>query len=260
MISDWIANNYIELFGAITGIIYVILEIRQIIWLWPLGILTSGIYIWVFFSTKFYADMSLQVYYLVISVLGWYWWLKGSELRAQGTRQNNSPFEGGRALKNHAVRDFSEGASLQGSQSGGGGGDVLIKTEDRRPETEANWSRGDVRLKVTRLKFRTGIILGIAFFILFLILWYVLSHFTDSPVPKWDSFLTSLSIIATWMLARKILEHWYLWIVVNSVSSFVFYIKGLYPTVGLYIIYLAMSFVGLREWLRTIREGSSQSS
>ncbi len=215
MISDWLANNYIELFGAITGVIYVIFEIRQIIWLWPLGIITSGVYILVFFSSKFYADMSLQIYYLVISVLGWYWWMKGARRKARGER------EGEKATNGTKI--------------------------DRKGEVEKGG------LKVTRLRKKTGLILLLSFGILYIILWYLLSHFTDSPVPEWDSFLTSLSIIATWMLARKIIEHWYLWIVVNSVSSFVFYIKGLYPTVGLYIIYLLMSFAGLREWQRSLR-------
>jgi nicotinamide mononucleotide transporter len=66
-IYSWLSNNYIELFGAITGIIYVFLEIRQTIWLWPVGIITSFVYIWVFFTGKLYADMSLQGYYLLIS-------------------------------------------------------------------------------------------------------------------------------------------------------------------------------------------------
>jgi nicotinamide mononucleotide transporter len=211
MVSDWLANNYIELFGAITGIIYVYFEIKQIIWLWPLGIITSAIYIWVFFSAKFYADMSLQVYYLVISILGWYWWVRGAGYKVQGARRKG---EG----KRGRMREEEKG-----------------------------------RLVVTRLKRKTGIVLLLCFVLLCFILWYVLSNFTDSPVPMWDSFLTSLSIIATWMLARKIFEHWYLWIIVNSVSSYVFYIKGLYPTVGLYIVYLIMSFAGLREWMHSLR-------
>jgi nicotinamide mononucleotide transporter PnuC len=91
-IYDWISNNYIEVFGAVTGILYVILEIRQNIWLWPVGIVTSAVYIWVFFTGKLYADMGLQGYYLVISVLGWYWWIKGAGLRAQGSGQK-SPLE-----------------------------------------------------------------------------------------------------------------------------------------------------------------------
>ncbi len=83
-LSDWLSSNWIEVFGAITGIIYVFLEIRQNIWLWPVGILTSAVYIIVFFTSKFYADMSLQGYYLVISFLGWYWWMKGGGQGAQG--------------------------------------------------------------------------------------------------------------------------------------------------------------------------------
>src|ERR1035437_8276221 len=74
---NWISDNYIEIFGAVTGIIYVFLEIRQTIWLWPVGILTSAVYIWVFFTSNIYADMSLQVYYLAISLLRWYWWARG---------------------------------------------------------------------------------------------------------------------------------------------------------------------------------------
>jgi nicotinamide mononucleotide transporter len=68
--NTWLTDNYIEVFGAVTGIIYVFLEIRQATWLWPLGIITSGVYVWIFFTGKLYADMSLQAYYVVISVMG----------------------------------------------------------------------------------------------------------------------------------------------------------------------------------------------
>jgi nicotinamide mononucleotide transporter len=54
------------------------------------------------------------------------------------------------------------------------------------------------------------------------------------------------------MLARKIYEHWYLWIVVNTAASFLFFTRGLYPTVILYIVYGIMSFAGLRAWRKTI--------
>lgn len=197
--SDWLSNNWIEIFGAITGIIYVFLEIRQNIWLWPVGIITSAVYIIVFFTSKFYADMGLQGYYLVISCVGWVWWIRGSGRRAQGGGQE--------------------------------------KTE---------------RLSVTRLKMKTGVILAIIFVMLYFLMWFVLSRLTDSPVPEWDSFITSLSIIATWMLARKIYEHWFLWIVVNSVALIIFIIRGLYPTAVLYLVYFIMSFAGLKAWRRSL--------
>jgi nicotinamide mononucleotide transporter len=208
VIYNWITNNFIEVFGAVTGIIYVFLEIRQTIWLWPVGIITSAVYIWVFFTSKFYADMSLQGYYLVISVLGWYWWAKGTGQRDQSSGQE-------------------EGMGSRGDEE---------KTE----------------LQVTRLKLKTGVVLAVVFVMLYTLMWFVLTRLTDSPVPVRDSFITSLSIVATWMLARKIYEHWYLWIVVNFVSAVLFLTRGLFPTFVLYIVYGIMSFAGLAAGKRTI--------
>ena len=109
------------------------------------------------------------------------------------------------------------------------------------------------RLVVTRLRRKTGLILGVIFVFLYFAMWMVLSKLTDSPVPEWDSFITSLSIVATWMLARKIFEHWYLWIIVNFVSAILFLTRGLYPTVILYSVYFIMSFAGLTVWKKSIR-------
>jgi nicotinamide mononucleotide transporter len=201
LMNNWISENYIEIFGAITGIIYVIFEIRQTIWLWPLGIVTSGVYVWIFFTSKLYADMSLQGYYVIISILGWYWWLRGRS----GERESGRMGEGEKIV-----------------------------------------------LQVSRLKRKTGIVLCVVFIILYILMWLILSGLTDSPVPGWDAFLTSLSIVATWMLARKIYEHWLLWIVVNILSVILYFTRGLYPTVILYLVYAVMSFTGLRIWKKTI--------
>jgi nicotinamide mononucleotide transporter len=201
MLVSWISDNFIELFGAITGVLYVFFEIRQNIWLWPLGIVTSGVYVYVFFTSKLYADMSLQSYYVVISVLGWYWWAVGR----------------------------------RGEREKGGMGE-----------------EEDQGLKVTRIKAGLAFILTLVFIGLYLAMYLILSHLTDSPVPGWDAFLTSLSIVATWMLARKIYEQWYLWIIVNFVSMVLYTTRGLYPTVVLYFVYLVMSFAGLKAWKMTL--------
>ncbi|MBP7039072.1 MAG: nicotinamide mononucleotide transporter, partial [Bacteroidales bacterium] len=107
-------------------------------------------------------------------------------------------------------------------------------------------------LQVTRLRPLTGLVLAAVFILSYTGIWFILSRFTDSPVPGWDSFITSLSAIATWMLARKIYEHWYLWIAVNAASVMIFVARGLYPTVILYAVYLVMSFAGLKVWKRSI--------
>jgi nicotinamide mononucleotide transporter len=210
VIYNWISNNYIEIFGAVTGILYVFLEIKQNLWLWPVGIITSAVYIWVFFTGKLYADMSLQVYYLAISIIGWYWWIRGrSGIRGEGVRGKEEEME---------------------------------KTKDL----------GSNRLTVTRINLRTGIVLLGVLCVLYFVLWLILSRFTDSPVPACDSFITSVSIVATWMLARKIYEHWYLWIIVDAFASVLFITRHLYPTVILYVVYCSLSFAGLIEWKKSL--------
>ena len=231
MVYIWLSNNYIEVFGAVTGLIYVFLEIRQTIWLWPVGIITSAVYIWVFFTGKLYADMSLQGYYLIISCLGLYWWMKGSTHISIGKKTKMDEI-------NSERYDKAKARENQGSAQG---------------EAGKMGQRGNHELQVSRLKPGTGLILGVILVLLFIIMWIILSRFTDSPVPVWDSFLTSASIIATWMLARKIYEHWFLWIVVNSVAAVLFLTRGLYPTAILYFIYGVMSFAGLAVWKKSIR-------
>jgi nicotinamide mononucleotide transporter len=221
----WLTNNYIEVFGVVTGIIYVFLEIRQTVWLWPVGIITSGVYILVFFESKLYADMSLQIYYLIISCLGWFWWSNGAGRGAQGT--------GHRAQGKERKNDKENGRTGEGEKK---------------------------ELEVRRLKLKTGVFLAFVFILLCTAMWFVLTRLTDSPVPGRDSFITSLSIIATWMLARKIYEHWFLWIIVNLIAAMLFMARGLYPTVILYIVYGIMSFVGLRAWKKTIRTNPSSNS
>src|SRR5690606_1129894 len=85
--STWLWENIIELSGALLGILYIGFSIRQHIFTWPTGLLTSLLYTIVFFRTGFYADMGLQLYYVVISVYGWYYWLQGGKQDKDPGRQ-----------------------------------------------------------------------------------------------------------------------------------------------------------------------------
>jgi nicotinamide mononucleotide transporter len=197
VVISWLTGNLLEIFGVITGILYVFLEIKQDLRLWPVGIVTSAIYIWVFFVNKLYADAGLQCYYLMVSVLGWYWWANSAHKKVDAGKRNEP-------------------------------------------------------LKVTHVDKKTAFYLGIIFLAGYLAMWQLLDRVTDSPVPAADAFITTLSAVATWMLARKIFEHWYLWIVVNFSAAILFFFRGLYPTIILYAVYCVMSFVGLREWKKTL--------
>ncbi len=233
-VINWISDNYIEIFGVVAGIVYVFLEIRQNIWLWPVGITTSAVYIYVFFTGKLYADMSLQVYYLIISIAGWYWWVKGAWRRAQGTGYR------GQVAANKARDKYLEGA-VQNDQ-----------IDEELPSLEDPLAIGSYREGVGTVDRKTSVFLIMIFILLFFTMWLVLDKITDSPVPGWDSFITALSIIATWMLARKFIEHWYLWLIVNAAAMILFLSRGLYPTTALYAVYFIMSFLGLKEWKKTL--------
>ena len=77
---------------------------------------------------------------------------------------------------------------------------------------------------------------------------FFLFAFTDTDVPWWDAFPTALSLVGQFLLGRKYVENWLAWIVVNAVSVALFAYKGLWLTVVLYAVFIALSVVGWRQW------------
>lgn len=106
---------------------------------------------------------------------------------------------------------------------------------------------------ISRLKLLLCVILAFISAILFVIIWYTLDNvpYSTAVPPYCEALATALSIVATWMLARKILEQWILWIFVNFFWSFLYFWGGLYPTGGLFVVYGIMSVVGWMEWKRS---------
>lgn len=192
-IITYIQTNWIELVGAILSLIYLNLSIRQKVSLWFYGIVSSLFYIFIFFQAKLYADMSLQFYYVVISIYGWINWKQGQT---------------------------EEGEELPANQ--------LTK-----------------RLMLN-LVIATGLI--------YVIYYLILSRFTDTTIPKADSLVGALSVVATWMLARKLIENWLVWIIADALCIALYVYKGLYPTAILFVIYTVMAGVGYWQWRKRMIE------
>ncbi|MDR1004140.1 MAG: nicotinamide riboside transporter PnuC [Prevotellaceae bacterium] len=91
---------------------------------------------------------------------------------------------------------------------------------------------------------------------LFAAICYILMRFTDSTVPVLDAFTTALSIAAMWMLARKYVEQWWVWVVVDVVSAGLYVYKELYPTAALYALYAVIALFGFRKWKRMMGHSS----
>lgn len=187
-------DQLLEYFGVSTGLLYLLLEIKQHRAMWIVGFLTSFFYIFVFFSSKIYADMGLNIYYVIISIYGFWQWTRNKK---EKQLENNSQPE-----------------------------EILYR------------------------HITLPLFIGISFSILsiYLLLYYILHYFTDSPIPVGDAFTTAVGIVATWMLARRIIEHWIFWIIVNCVSVYLYYLRGLYPTMFLYLCYALLAGVGLYTW------------
>ncbi len=82
--------------------------------------------------------------------------------------------------------------------------------------------------------------------------WY-LANYTSDAAPWLDANTTAMSVVAQYLLSIRKIENWILWIVTDVVQIGLYYWKGLYPTTGLYILFLILSSVGLYEWLREWR-------
>ena len=195
---SWFSGNYVEVLGVITSLVYLYFSVRQIIWLWPFGIISSALFILIFFNGKFYADMGLQVYYVGVSIYGWIYWSRGGISR-------------------------NEKSSLP----------------------------------VCRISRQLALVLSVTGIVIMLGIVYILKNFTDSDVPWGDGFTTAGSIVATWMLARKVLEHWLVWIFVDSVAAGLYFYKGLYPSFLLYLIFTIIAVIGYFHWKKSLSENST---
>lgn len=188
---EWFSGRFLEILGVLLSIIYLILSIRQNILLWPIGILSAIIYMVVFYTSKFYADMGLNGYYFIVSIYGWVNWSSSSK------------------------------------------------------------NKGSRHLLVTNIGVERFFVLLFTAALFFVAIGYVLDNFTDSPIPYWDALTTSGSMIATWMLTKKILQHWLVWIFVDLISMGLYIYRGLYPTAILFVIYSTMAIVGYMQWKRS---------
>ncbi len=103
-------------------------------------------------------------------------------------------------------------------------------------------------LPITHAPTRIYLPLLCTFVVFFIGIAWILIEFTDSNVPWLDSFTTALSIVGMWMLAKKYVEQWLSWILVDIVSSGLYIYKELYLTAGLYFIYTVIAVLGYMKW------------
>jgi nicotinamide mononucleotide transporter len=115
------------------------------------------------------------------------------------------------------------------------------------------WSRSAGGLRISRWSLARNavgllVIVGAA-----LVSSFFLRRFTAAAWPFVDSMVTWASVLATWLVARKVYENWHWWLVIDSVSLCLYFNRRLYLTMALFGLYLVMILAGMREWRRDLQ-------
>lgn len=184
---DW--KLLLQIAGVALGLLYLWLEYRADIRLWIVGLVMPVVHGVLYYRSGLYADCSMQVYYVLAGLYGWFVW-------------------------HHAPRERSAGTPI-----------------------------GHTPLRMLPL-------LLAAYATLHAAIYAVLVRFTDSSVPFWDSLTTALCIVAYWMLARKWVEQWLVWLAVDVVTVGLYLYKGIPLTAGLYALYSVLAVAGYLRWRR----------
>jgi len=187
--------SLLEVFAVVTGIATVALAARGHIANWPIGIVSSAVFLVVFLEAGLYADTLLQGLYVVLGFYGWWAWL----------------FDG-----------------------------------PKRTELPVSFAPNRLRVGLA-----VATVAGTLAFGAFL------DTTTDSTVPYPDAATTVLSLVAQLLLTRKHVDNWPVWIFGVNVPYIALYLyKGLALTAVLQLVFIALSAMGWRRWLRELHEGA----
>lgn len=103
---------------------------------------------------------------------------------------------------------------------------------------------------ITHIPLRLAMLWTAIALLLWLTIWFLLSHYTDSTVPVADAFTTALSLVGIWALAHKYLEQWLVWILVDVVTCWLYFQKDIPFKASLYGLYVIIAVAGFLRWRR----------
>ncbi len=187
-----LATTWLEVIAVFFGLLSVWYAKKENILVYPTGIISVLIYVYICLFAGLYADMGINVFYFWMSVYGWYKWTR------KDTHDNFIPI-----------------------------------------------SKNSLNLNLLSLAATIGF---------FFVLWYVLTHYTDSTVPVWDSVTTSIFLVGMWLMALKKIENWIFWIVGDVISLPLYFHKGLLLTSFQFTIFLAIAIAAYFEWRKKMKE------
>ncbi len=219
--SLWLElSNYSlpELTAVIASLTYVVLAARGHRYCWPAAFVGSAIYVAVFWQYRLLMDSALNAYYVAMAVYGWQVWTAGAPPSTRDSRETHT------GTGNTAI-DTNKSAAT---------------THTETPVRRWHWHRHALSLvTIAALSITSG---------------YYLAQYSDAAFPYLDSLTTWSSLLATWMVARRVLENWLYWIAIDGLSIYLYLHKGLYFTTALFFLYAVIAVFGFLHWLSLYRQ------
>ncbi len=122
------------------------------------------------------------------------------------------------------------------------------------------WGSGEKKeLPITHMPIKKYLPTIVFFLAAWLITYYVLITWTNSTVPMLDAFTNALSFVGLWALARKYIEQWFFWILVDVVCCVLYVQKGIPFKAGLYGLYVVIAIAGYMKWKKMMTEENSKT-
>jgi nicotinamide mononucleotide transporter len=112
--------------------------------------------------------------------------------------------------------------------------------------------QGGDALAVNRWPLARHLSAALAIVALSLVTSFFLRRYTPAALPFADSMVAWSSVFATFLVARKVYENWHWWLLIDSVSVYLYYSRHLYATMLLFGLYLVLIVIGMREWRRSL--------
>lgn len=215
------AKLILQIAGVLLGLLYLWLEYRADIRLWIVGLIMPLVHGTLYYKAGLYADSSMQVYYVLAGLYGWFVW---HNARRKGVRSGSLP-EADKASPAPAKAPPAPAETASAAA----------------PQTAS--AIGHTPLRLTPALVGVYVVAHAAIYLL-------LVRFTNSSVPFWDAGTTAASIVAMWMLSRKYVEQWLVWLAVDVVTVGLYLYKGIPLTAGLYALYSALAVAGYLRWRR----------
>ena len=223
--ESFLAAHWLDMLTTALGLAYILLEYRASIWLWAVGFAMQSLGIVLYYQKGLYADCGMEFYYLAMTVYGWWNWARRKAPLPSPQRGEASKLDG---VESSPLVEDKSGWRSSSSPLGG----------DKRGAS------------ITHFPLRLAFIWTAITLAAWLALYLFLSYFTDSRVPIADSFTTALSFVGIWALARKYLEQWLIWIVVDIVTCCLYFYKDIPFKASLYALYVVIAVMGYFKWRR----------